>query len=146
MRKRTEAQKKWAVYVSSHVWRAKRKRFIRPEPCVVCEKKTKTHGHHMSYAPDRILSLIWLCPKHHKQMHKAFKPYFPSDKLCKEYLSKFVDYTVEHEKLMEARIRFSFSKGASPKEVTKETGYRPIDVWWILSEGYTNKTLSISDC
>ena len=35
--------------------------------CEVCGE-TKTHGHHPDYS--KPLSVIWLCPLHHKQLHQ----------------------------------------------------------------------------
>jgi hypothetical protein len=39
---------------------------IKSKPCVVCGKKA--HAHHENY--DKPLKVIWLCPQHHKDIHK----------------------------------------------------------------------------
>lgn len=36
-------------------------------PCWICGK-TNVHGHHPDY--DQPLNVVWLCPLHHKQLHK----------------------------------------------------------------------------
>ena len=43
---------------------------IAPLPCEVCGD-LKVHGHHHSY--DMPLSVTWLCPTHHRQLHMEFK-------------------------------------------------------------------------
>lgn len=39
------------------------------QPCSVCGKKYRVHGHHPDYS--KPLDVIWLCRKHHKQIHLA---------------------------------------------------------------------------
>ena len=40
---------------------------ISREPCSVCGKEKYIHGHHKDYS--KPLDVIWLCAKHHKEMH-----------------------------------------------------------------------------
>lgn len=40
---------------------------IQKLPCWVCES-TDVHGHHPDYSQP--LNVVWLCPKHHKQLHR----------------------------------------------------------------------------
>lgn len=41
-------------------------------PCLVCGCE-KTEAHHVSY--DLPLDVVWLCPSHHKQVHKEHRQY-----------------------------------------------------------------------
>jgi hypothetical protein len=40
---------------------------IRPDSCSKCGKKCKPHGHHTDYS--KMLEVVWLCPKCHKDAH-----------------------------------------------------------------------------
>ena len=53
----------------------------------MCGKK-KTLGHHFSYMPDDMLSVIWLCASHHKKIHRIMKPVFPSGKCVRSFLKE----------------------------------------------------------
>ena len=59
------AQVRQAVKRGRHGW----SRPLYPEPCVICGSTKRVHGHHESY--HRPLDVIWLCPTHHKQLHKG---------------------------------------------------------------------------
>ena len=37
-------------------------------PCWICGDE-QTHGHHPSYAEDMRLCVVWLCVKHHNEIH-----------------------------------------------------------------------------
>jgi hypothetical protein len=37
-------------------------------PCLVCGR-LDTHAHHVNY--DQPLNVVWVCPKHHKEIHAA---------------------------------------------------------------------------
>jgi len=37
-------------------------------PCSVCGSRYRIHGHHEDYS--KLLEVIWLCPKHHKDRHR----------------------------------------------------------------------------
>jgi hypothetical protein len=39
------------------------------QPCEVCGDTAIVHGHHDDY--DEPLKVVWLCPKHHAERHKA---------------------------------------------------------------------------
>lgn len=39
-------------------------------PCVICNK-SNAHAHHIDYSTP--LEIIWLCPLHHKKIHKVAK-------------------------------------------------------------------------
>ena len=41
---------------------------LKKEPCYVCGEK-EVHGHHPSYAKDMRLAVVWLCVKHHNEVH-----------------------------------------------------------------------------
>ena len=45
-----------------------RNKKIKKLPCEVCGKTNKIHGHHEDYY--KPLSVIWLCAKHHSELHK----------------------------------------------------------------------------
>ena len=45
-------------------------RLIR-QPCAVCAASADVEAHHFSYAPQDWLSVIWLCPIHHKAVHSG---------------------------------------------------------------------------
>lgn len=68
------AKKKWEVANSvrrkaSHmVNNAIRDGKLQKQPCFICGDPN-THGHHASY--DLPLIVTWLCPKHHKEAHRA---------------------------------------------------------------------------
>ena len=38
------------------------------KPCEKCKSKKRIHAHHYSY--DKPLKVVWLCPLHHKEIHK----------------------------------------------------------------------------
>ncbi len=38
-------------------------------PCVICGSTARIHGHHDNYA--RPLDVVWLCPLHHQERHRA---------------------------------------------------------------------------
>lgn len=40
---------------------------VKKGPCSVCGLKKKIHGHHEDYS--KPLDVIWVCDKHHKQIH-----------------------------------------------------------------------------
>jgi len=42
---------------------------VRPDNCQACGKKCKAEGHHPDYA--LALSVFWLCPQCHKQIHRG---------------------------------------------------------------------------
>lgn len=42
---------------------------IEKKPCQICGSTCRIHGHHEDYAYP--LDVIWLCPKHHKLIHKG---------------------------------------------------------------------------
>ena len=42
---------------------------LTPQSCCVCGASDKIHAHHWSYEREHWLSVIWLCPKHHKAVH-----------------------------------------------------------------------------
>jgi hypothetical protein len=63
-RKKTEEGKK--QYLAHQlVAYYKRNGLIKPEPCNICGKKAEAH--HPDYR--KPLEVIWLCSKHHKEMH-----------------------------------------------------------------------------
>jgi hypothetical protein len=41
---------------------------VTKKPCAVCDKKTDIHAHHFNY--DKPLLVIWLCRKHHAELHR----------------------------------------------------------------------------
>lgn len=41
---------------------------LKRKPCMVCGEK-KSHGHHADYS--KPLSVVWLCPLHHKEVHRG---------------------------------------------------------------------------
>lgn len=45
---------------------AKRLGLVQPQPCAVCGDP-RSEAHHPDY--DRPLHVVWLCRKHHKQVH-----------------------------------------------------------------------------
>ena len=49
-----------------YIGTAKRMGLIAPQPCEVCGAG-KTEAHHPDY--DRPGDVVWLCRKHHKQLH-----------------------------------------------------------------------------
>ena len=65
-------QKRW-VEKNKHkakaygvVARLKKSGELKQEPCFFCQEK-ETEAHHMLYEfPDKV---VWLCPKHHSQVH-----------------------------------------------------------------------------
>lgn len=42
---------------------------IEKKPCAVCGATSDVEGHHFSYAYKDWLSVIWVCPIHHKAIH-----------------------------------------------------------------------------
>lgn len=55
-------------YARNAVAHALRVGLIARQPCFICGDPN-THGHHASY--DLPLTVTWLCPKHHKEAHRA---------------------------------------------------------------------------
>lgn len=45
-----------------------KKKLISRSPCEVCGVSQGIHGHHPNYA--KPFEVIWLCPIHHKEIHK----------------------------------------------------------------------------
>ena len=41
---------------------------IKKSPCEVCGSTYRIHGHHEDYS--KPLEVRWLCPKHHREVHK----------------------------------------------------------------------------
>jgi len=50
------------------VMKAIKKGTLKRLPCEKCGNE-KTHAHHSDYS--KPLDVIWLCPKHHRELHKA---------------------------------------------------------------------------
>jgi hypothetical protein len=44
---------------------------IKRQPCIVCGNKN-SHGHHEDYS--KPLEVIWLCRKHHEELHHPITP------------------------------------------------------------------------
>lgn len=49
---------------------------MKKEPCVVCGSDV-VEAHHASYLPDKLLTVMWLCPKHHREWHKQNRAEYP---------------------------------------------------------------------
>lgn len=41
------------------------------EPCDVCGATKRVHAHHPDY--NEPLTVIWMCPKHHQELHNAIR-------------------------------------------------------------------------
>lgn len=53
------------------LFRAIRRGEIDRKPCQTCGNK-KTHGHHyLGYDKNHWLDVMWLCPKHHREIHSG---------------------------------------------------------------------------
>ena len=74
---KTEEYRKWRrknpeAYTAHHVLnKAVKSGKIKKMPCSVCGSTVRIHGHHSDYK--KPLNVIWLCPKHHKQLHQKLK-------------------------------------------------------------------------
>ena len=69
LRRTMDEQQRWA---RAQVSTAVRYGRMVPEACAQCER-TDTHAHHHN-GYDRPLDVIWLCPKHHKEVHRGEQP------------------------------------------------------------------------
>lgn len=56
----------------SKVKRAVKSGVIVKGPCSVCGSIENIHGHHEDY--NKPLDVIWLCMKHHKELHRKVRP------------------------------------------------------------------------
>jgi len=90
-KKNPERRKKYdANYEANHKERCKarlavicavRYRGFKKQPCQVCGEKVDVEGHHLSYAEEDWLTVVWLCPVCHKGVHHGtvditgIKPY-----------------------------------------------------------------------
>lgn len=45
--------------------------FLKVHPCSVCGSTEKVEGHHPDYS--KPLEVIWLCGKHHKEIHRKYQ-------------------------------------------------------------------------
>ncbi len=54
--------------IYSDILTKKRKSLITEQPCQFCGSEI-VHGHHKDYS--KPFDLIWLCPKHHKEVHRG---------------------------------------------------------------------------
>ena len=66
-------------YLFSKRWQARKAVFAskHPKKCYVCRSKVKVHLHHKTYerlGSERDSDMIWLCKKHHKNVHKSRLP------------------------------------------------------------------------
>lgn len=43
---------------------------LKKEPCNVCGTKDNLNAHHESYLKKDWLNVLWLCRKHHLELHK----------------------------------------------------------------------------
>ena len=46
---------------------------LRREPCWCGDPRTDAH-HHRGYAPEHWLDVVWLCRRHHAEMHRKYGP------------------------------------------------------------------------
>ncbi len=58
-------QAKWAV--SNAIKTGK----LQKMPCIMCGVE-KVEAHHPSYSPEMFLNVVWLCKKHHSEIHKKY--------------------------------------------------------------------------
>jgi hypothetical protein len=68
---RDERRKLWSR--AGHAVRfAVKHKLLRPWPiCAVWScNQWRVHAHHPSYAPDAWLDVVWLCRRHHMQLHR----------------------------------------------------------------------------
>ena len=56
------------VRIYSRVLTKKRKGEVIQKPCLVCGNEN-VHGHHKDY--NKPFELTWLCPQHHKDVHRG---------------------------------------------------------------------------
>lgn len=74
---------------STQVASALRRGFLLKYPCEICGLKN-SQGHHGDY--NKPLDVIWLCPKHHKGLHKVLIfdeeniRFFDADKIAQDYI------------------------------------------------------------
>lgn len=68
--KKTGRTEKMSARVA--VNKAIKKGILSRRPCEICGNP-KTEAHHSSYEPDKWLDVIFLCPKHHEELHKRLR-------------------------------------------------------------------------
>ena len=66
----------YGQYLSSEHWKNFKKSYKKehPKKCYICSKKKTVQLHHMSYknlGNEQFDEVVWLCRKHHHQLHKA---------------------------------------------------------------------------
>lgn len=60
-----------AATAHSRLSYARQTGLARPQPCTVCGTTEAVHAHHDDY--NKPLEVIWLCPRHHAERHRALR-------------------------------------------------------------------------
>ena len=140
--RRSALQKEYLKFVYSLALSARKRGRLVPEPCLVCGN-TPVDGHHISYWPEDLLDLIWLCDKHHGEIHGHTTPLFPDDRTIRECLDAvnswdergFAAYNEERtrmERKILSAIAHSKTRIEWVKQVAKRSGHTVNQVNYIL--------------
>ena len=68
-------KKKHQAYLQSKHWKEVKRKYARTHEykCYVCGKRRKLHLHHRTYkrlGNERMSDLVYLCEKHHEELHR----------------------------------------------------------------------------